>query len=145
MSREGTERTPAADSPLPRVREGVKALVAVGGRVLLVQERHADGQRFWTLPGGGLEPGEPPVAGLKRELREELYCPVAVGDRVAEFWYAHVRPGLALSRYAVFDCRALGQVVPSTQEGVLDYQWSRPSDPPARTVPQVGRLLARVG
>ncbi len=40
------------------------------GRVLLA--RWTEGRRLaWTLPGGGLEPGEDPAAAARREVREE--------------------------------------------------------------------------
>ncbi|MHA3704777.1 NUDIX domain-containing protein [Jatrophihabitans sp. YIM 134969] len=45
-----------------------------GDEVLLVH-RHPDRRHFpgvWDLPGGHVEPGEEPVAALRRELREEL-------------------------------------------------------------------------
>ena len=43
------------------------------GRVLLAR-RHADTHQGgkWEFPGGKLEPGEPVLEGLRRELREEL-------------------------------------------------------------------------
>lgn len=43
------------------------------GRVLIAQRppgKHMAGG--WEFPGGKLEPEEPPLEGLKRELREEL-------------------------------------------------------------------------
>lgn len=48
-------------------------LVDTAGRVLLAQRppgKHLAG--MWEFPGGKLEPGETPQAGLARELLEEL-------------------------------------------------------------------------
>jgi 8-oxo-dGTP diphosphatase len=49
------------------------ALFDAAGRVLIAQR--PDGKHMaggWEFPGGKLEAGEQPLAGLKRELREEL-------------------------------------------------------------------------
>ena len=49
---------------------GVHAvIVEPGGKVLLARHSYMKG---WSLPGGGVGRGEPPVAALLRELREEL-------------------------------------------------------------------------
>jgi 8-oxo-dGTP diphosphatase len=39
--------------------------------VLLVQNRRRSGSHDWTPPGGVIEPGEPMLAGLTREVEEE--------------------------------------------------------------------------
>jgi 8-oxo-dGTP diphosphatase len=51
----------------------------VGGRrsVLLTQLARTDRDGWWTLPGGGLDPGEEPEAGVLREVREETGQTVA--------------------------------------------------------------------
>ena len=50
-------------------RVAVKALIKnANGEVLLVKER----SNMWDLPGGGLDHGEVPEEGMKRELLEEI-------------------------------------------------------------------------
>ncbi len=50
---------------------GVSVVIAdLDGRVLLV--RHSYGPKVWALPGGGLNSGEDPEAGARREVSEEL-------------------------------------------------------------------------
>jgi 8-oxo-dGTP diphosphatase len=49
------------------------------GRILLAhwnEGRHS----AWTLPGGGLEPGEDPEHAVRREIREETGYRAAVGQ-----------------------------------------------------------------
>ena len=57
----------------------VTALLRDGDRVLLVHR--SPGRRWypdvWDLPGGHVEPGEPPGAALAREVREELGIAIA--------------------------------------------------------------------
>ncbi len=50
--------------------------------VLLVQRRDLP---VWVLPGGGLDPGETPLDGVKREVEEESGCSVEVVRQVAEY------------------------------------------------------------
>lgn len=60
---------PSGKYPESFYRVSTKAFIRdKQGRILVILE---DGDK-WTLPGGGLDHGESPLMGLKRELYEEL-------------------------------------------------------------------------
>ena len=53
------------------------------GRVLLVKPNYRD---HWSLPGGILEPGEPPHEGCRREVKEELGLDITPGRLLVVGW-----------------------------------------------------------
>ncbi len=88
-----------ADDPPATSREGFIALLNAGlptkrviapgrlrdeqGRVLLCRLTY---KNEWDLPGGVVEVGEAPAAGLVRELQEELGVTVEVGELLTVNW-----------------------------------------------------------
>jgi mutator protein MutT len=66
------------DVPRPFIHVVAAAVIDAKGRVLIAQRprgKHLAGG--WEFPGGKLEPGEERLAGLARELREELGITIA--------------------------------------------------------------------
>jgi 8-oxo-dGTP diphosphatase len=143
MSDAGGRRSPIEVETAVRLREGVKALVSTETGVLLVKERHSDGDVFWTLPGGGLRAGESRIDGLQRELREELGCDIVATDRATTMVYAHHSRDM-VSLYHTFRCSLLSEVTPARSHGILECRWVSPADLPPATLPQVRAVVHSV-
>jgi 8-oxo-dGTP diphosphatase len=74
---------------LPRAHVVAGALFDTRGRVLIAQRpvgKHMAGG--WEFPGGKLEPDEDALAGLKRELHEELGVDVQEAERLIAYEHA---------------------------------------------------------
>lgn len=100
-------------------------IIADDGRVLITRrkdEQPMGGQ--WEFPGGKLEPGEAPTAGLARELREELGVEVAVGRAWDVLHHAYPEFDLLMLVYA---CRLAPGATPRAVE-VADLAWCRPAE-----------------
>lgn len=67
--------------PARMQRVAAYALVVRDDRVLLTRiSARGFHSGSWTLPGGGIDHGEPPRTALEREVREECGVPCTVGD-----------------------------------------------------------------
>lgn len=67
------------------LRIRAQALIIDGGRVLLA--RHFDltiQERYWCMPGGGVEAGETPEQAAIREVKEETNLDIRLLDRIGE-------------------------------------------------------------
>ena len=96
----------------------------------------------WEFPGGKLEPGEDPRAGLERELREELGVEVQDAHRLLR--YRHDYPGrtVDLDFWNVTGWSG----TPHGREGQA-LKWVRPADLPHEDIleadaPMIEVLLA---
>ena len=55
-------------------------MIVQDGRILLIKRAVEPSKGKWSIPGGGVEWGEPLVEALKREVREETGLEIEVGD-----------------------------------------------------------------
>lgn len=76
-------------------RISVRAIVVHEGKLLCARLNHynAAGTKevtgYWCLPGGGLEPGEGLVDGMRREMLEETGIEPAVGNLLYVHQFDH--------------------------------------------------------
>jgi 8-oxo-dGTP diphosphatase len=80
----------------------VVAAVVRRGDTILVTRRpdRAEGPGQWEFPGGKVEPGESEPAALRREIREELGCDLAVGALVLRHEHRYPELEVELAFYA---------------------------------------------
>ena len=117
--------------------EGVKCIVADGGRVLFV--RHTYGNRSaWEIPGGGLHRGEAPEAAVRREMREELGIELVDVREVGRVEVA------GSHKRTLLHCFAGGTGgVPLRLEAaeIAEARWAPPDTPPRPLGPDAAVLL----
>ena len=80
------------------------ALFDAQGRVLIAQRpagKHMAGG--WEFPGGKLEPNEDRLAGLKRELREELGVEVLSATPLISYEHAYAERAVFLDLWLVHE------------------------------------------
>jgi 8-oxo-dGTP diphosphatase len=108
-------------------RIACKAVIAKDGKVLVLREAStydegtATGR--YTCPGGRIDPGEPFLDALKREIFEETGLDVKVGDPVYVGEWFPVIKGTQNQIVAIFFvCTPLSNKVRLSEEHD-DYQW----------------------
>ena len=110
----------------------VMAAAVLGPRgLLLASKRAAPG--VYYLPGGKPEPGEAPLACLRREIAEELGVPVASADHFAEVRAPAALEGVEMWM-TVFLTRLRGVPAPAAEIAALRW-W--PESPRLSLAPAV--------
>ncbi|MBI2681144.1 MAG: (deoxy)nucleoside triphosphate pyrophosphohydrolase [Candidatus Solibacter usitatus] len=68
----------------------VAAVIERQGTILICQRKAGQKHALkWEFPGGKVEPGETPVAAIRRELEEELGIRAQIGPEIARYSYAY--------------------------------------------------------
>lgn len=121
-------------------KPAVGAIAVRQGKVLLSRRARPPHQDFWDLPGGFLEAGEEPLAGLRRELDEETGLKllraelhhIGIGDYAGQ-------PTLNL----MYVCDVEGEPVANDDSAELRW-WSLDALPPNMAWPHEREALARL-
>jgi 8-oxo-dGTP diphosphatase len=123
----GAARCPACGSAYyANSAPAVEGLLERDGRVLLSRRGIEPRRGCWDLPGGFLEEGEEPLAGLAREFREETGLEV----RPLEWLGTHLEP---YDHYFVLGLTWLvtGEGEPQAADDVAELAWFGPAELPA--------------
>ncbi|SDI71804.1 ADP-ribose pyrophosphatase YjhB, NUDIX family [Actinokineospora alba] len=125
------------EDPWQPGRSAVRVVCVDGqGRVLLLKWRGPEAD-YWEPPGGGVDPGESPEAGARREFHEETGLPgSAVTDTVVEVrrdfaWFGKPAPRVELFYLArVEEAQAAAPVTLSAWEvgKYVESQWFTVAD-----------------
>jgi 8-oxo-dGTP diphosphatase len=101
------------------------------GRVLLARRAHEPYAGHWDTPGGFLDEGESPIAGIHREIREEAAVDVEVDGFVGAFVERYGdEPGAASVLNLVWEARIVaGEPMPA--DDVAEFRWFKPDALPA--------------
>jgi 8-oxo-dGTP diphosphatase len=100
------------------------------GTVLMIHKMTGPEPDCWDLPGGGLQPGEPMIQALKREIREETgLSDVSVGNvlTLVEGFFPNWRGKLLHSLSIIYECAVERESVVSPtgdrELGTKGVQW----------------------
>lgn len=125
----------------PRTR-GVKVMLFNSqGELLLIRNSYGRTDEF-VLPGGGIRPFETPERAARREIREELGCPVADLKFLATF--SSSAEGKRDTIH-LFEAQLLGDPRPDSREIIEAHHFSLDALPPSLSPATKRRLAERLG
>lgn len=106
------------------------ALIVQDGRVLLVRRAIEPFKDYWDIPGGFLEPGEHPLDGMLREVREETGLAVRVRELLGVYIDRYDNNGheiYTLNHYYIVEPRA---GTPRAADDASELCWFLPDELP---------------
>ena len=77
----------------------VAAVIRHEGRIFATQRGCGEWKDWWEFTGGKIEPGESAEEALRREIREELGCEIAVGELLTTIEYDYPTFHLSMECY----------------------------------------------
>lgn len=118
---------PARPGQFYKRRPGVYAILARNNMILATHQ--AAPVPEFQLPGGGIDPGEHPIAALHREVREETGWKIAINRRLGvfrRFTYMPEYEFWAEKVCTVYLARPIYQLGPPTETGHIAV-WMTPA------------------
>ncbi len=100
------------------------AIIINEGKILLAQRKPGSNHELlWEFPGGKLEPDEEPIAGLKREIKEELDLEITVGDIFQVEWDQQAEQTIL---FLFYRCEYAGGIAKTVD--CHDFNWTSISE-----------------
>ena len=124
---------------IPTMLEVVAVALIDDRGCTLLQQRRADRQHggLWEFPGGKIEPRETAIAGLIREIAEELGIAVQQRDLA---WLARAEDAAAGLVISLYTCRRWTGALQCLDAAAIG--WFAPADMLALPLPPLDRPLA---
>ena len=79
------DKQDSADCTKTFVRNSARSIIIAHGKIAMIHSKKYD---YFKFPGGGIEPGEDPVAAMIRETREEAGLSV-IAESIRPYGYVH--------------------------------------------------------
>ena len=134
---------PKAGSQLPIVTVGALIFDAAGRVLMIRTHKWSD---LWGIPGGKIKWGEPSVAALQRELREETNLEVSDVEFVLVQDCIHSKEFYRDAHFVLlnYTCKAVGQGPVKLNEEAREFRWVSPQEALALALNQPTRRLLEV-
>ena len=111
------------DKDLPRFAVTALAFIAQGDSILLVRQSY--GKRYWSLPGGSMEPGESVDQAAVREVKEETGLDLRL-TRLVGVYSKPAEDALAVC----FEAETVGGAFSEATDEVVECQYFPADDLP---------------